>query len=431
MSRLPFELFLALRYLRPKRTFVSVITVISVIGVMLGVAVLIIVISVMSGFDKETRERLLGFNAHMRVVLAGLRPLGDYTDVMRVINSNANVRGAAPYVLGQVMVETQPEFGSQLVAAPYIRGVDLRFETNVSNLSTNIVLGALDVEGSSLLVGEVLARDLRLEIGDRVAIYSPSFLKEIRRRLEERKEDPKKEIDELPLPDDYTVRGIFNVGYNEYNANVLVTSLENAQQLYQLQNAVHGIFVMLHDPMQVHAVAKQLHAALGDEFAFVLWPEEHASLLDAILVEKNVMFYLLFFIMIVAAFGIMNSLITFVVQKTREIGMLKALGATRSQILWLFLSQSLIVGVVGVICGFALGMLAIHYRNGFLELMRKFTGFELFPAQIYNFTQLPALVDPGDIAQICGGAILICLLAGLAPALIAGRLQPVDALRHE
>lgn len=431
MSRLPFELFLALRYLRPKRTFVSVITVISVIGVTLGVAVLIIVISVMSGFDKETRDRLLGFNAHMRVVLAGLRPLGDYTEVMKLIAANPNVRGAAPYVLGQVMVETQPEFGNQLVAAPWVRGVDMQFETNVSNLSTNIVLGAPDLEGSSLLVGEVLARELRLNIGDRVAIYSPSFLKEIRRRLEERREDPKKEIDELPLPDDYTVRGIFNVGYNEYNANVIVTSLESAQQLYQLGNAVHGILVMLRDPMQVHEVAGQLSAALGDEFGFVLWPEEHASLLDAILVEKNVMFYLLFFIMIVAAFGIMNSLITFVVQKTREIGMLKALGATRAQILWLFLSQSLIVGVVGVICGFALGMLAVHYRNEFLELMRRFTGFELFPAQIYNFTQLPALIDPGDIAMICGSAILICLLAGLAPAWTAGRLQPVDALRHE
>src|SRR5688500_14029728 len=431
MSRLPFELFLALRYLRPKRTFVSVITVISVIGVMLGVAVLIIVISVMSGFDKETRDRLLGFNAHMRVVLAGLRPMGDYTDVMRVITSNSNVRGAAPYVLGQVMVETQPEFGSQLVAAPWIRGVDMRFETNVSNLSTNIVLGTLDVEGSSLLVGEVLARDLRMNIGDRLAIYSPSFLKEIRRRLEERKGDPKKEIDELPLPDDYTVRGIFNVGYNEYNANVIVTSLENAQQRYQLQNAVHGILVMLHDPMQVHAVAKQLYAVLGDEFAFVLWPEEHSSLLDAILVEKNVMFYLLFFIMIVAAFGIMNSLITFVVQKTREIGMLKALGATRAQILWLFLSQSLIVGVVGVITGFGLGMLAVHYRNEFLMWLRKTTKFELFPADIYQFTELPAVIDPSDITLICGSAVVICVLAGLAPAWTAGRLQPVEALRHE
>lgn len=431
MSRLPFELFLALRYLRPKRTFVSIITLISVIGVMLGVAVLIIVISVMSGFDQETRNRLLGFNAHMRVVLGGMRPLPNHAQAMRVIASNAQVRGVAPYVLGQVMIETQPEFGNPTVAAPWVRGIDPRYETNVSNLSTNIVLGTHDLAGSSLLVGSGLAREMRLNIGDRLAMYSPSFLKEIRRRLDERKQDPKKEIDELPLPDDYTVTGIFDVGYNEYNVNVIVTSLENAQELYQLGNSVHGLLVMLHDPFQVHEVARQLSAALGDEFAFLLWPEEHASLLNAILVEKNVMFYLLFFIMIVAAFGIMNSLITFVVQKTREIGMLKALGATRAQILWLFLSQSLIVGVVGVICGFALGMLAVYYRNEFLEFLRKTTRFELFPADIYNFTQLPALIDPMDIAVICGSAILICLLAGLAPAWTAGRLQPVDALRHE
>lgn len=431
MSRLPFELFLALRYLRPKRTFVSVITVISVIGVTLGVAVLIIVISVMSGFDKETRDRLLGFNAHMRVVLAGLRPISNYPEVMRVISSNANVRGAAPYVLGQVMVETQPEFGSQLVAAPWVRGVDLRYETNVSNLGTNIVLGTGDLEGSSVLVGTTLARELRLNIDDRIAVYAPSYLKEIRDLLEQHKKDPKKELEELPLVPDYRVTGIFDVGYNEYNANVIVTSLQSAQDLYRLGNSVHGVLVMLHDPFKVHEVARQLSAALGEDFGFVLWPDEHASLLNAILVEKNVMFYLLFFIMIVAAFGIMNSLITFVVQKTREIGMLKALGATRAQILWLFLSQSLIVGVVGVALGFALGMLAVHYRNGFLEVMRRLTGFELFPAQIYNFTKLPALIDPGDIAIICGSALLICLLAGLAPAWTAGRLQPVDALRHE
>ena len=431
MSRLPFELFLALRYLRPKRTFVSVITLISVIGVTLGVAVLIIVISVMSGFDKETRDRLLGFNAHMRVVLRGMRPMPNYAAVMRTISSNQNVRGAAPYVLGQVMIETQPGSGNPMVAAPWVRGIDPRYETNVSNLSTNVIDGSADLEGTTLLVGSALAREMAVKVGDRIAIYSPSFLKEIRRRLDERKRDPNKEIDELPLPDDYAVTGIFDVGYNEYNVNVIVTSLENAQQLYQLQNTVHGILVMLHDPFQVHEVERQLRAALGDEYGFSLWPDEHASLLNAILVEKNVMFYLLFFIMIVAAFGIMNSLITFVVQKTREIGMLKALGATRSQILWLFLSQSLIVGTIGVLCGFSLGMLAVRYRNEFLNFLRRTTKFELFPVDIYNFAQLPAVIDPMDIAVICGSALLICLLAGLAPAWTAGRLQPVDALRHE
>jgi len=430
MSRLPFELFLALRYLRPKRTFVSVITLISVLGVMLGVAVLIIVISVMSGFDKETRDRLLGFNAHLRVTGPGGR-ISNYPEVMRILSSNANVKATAPYVLGQVMMETQPAFDSQMVAAPMVRGMDPRYETNVSNLSTNIVLGSLDVEGSGLLVGSVLARELHLTVGDRVAIYSPNFLKEIRRRLEERKKNPRKEIDELPLPDDYTVRGIFDVGYSQYNQNVIVTSLENAQMLYLLNNSVHGIYVMLHDELKAHEVARQLRAVLGPDYEFSSWTEENSVLLNAILVEKNVMFYLLFFITIVAAFGIMNSLITFVVQKTREIGVLKALGATRPQILWLFLSQGLIVGIIGVLSGFGLGMLAVHYRNEFLEFLRKTLHFELFPAQIYNFTQLPALIDPGDITIICGSALLICLLAGLAPAWTAGRLQPVEALRHE
>ncbi|HMJ66267.1 MAG TPA: FtsX-like permease family protein [Candidatus Binatia bacterium] len=427
MSRLPFELFLALRYLRPKRTFVSIITLISVIGVMLGVAVLIIVISVMSGFDKETRDRLLGFTAHMRVTRGGR--ISNYEEVMRIVGSNVNVKGVAPYVFGQVLMETQPAFGNQLVAAPMVRGIEPQYETRVSNLSTNIVGGSMDLEGSGLLVGSGLAHDLNLEIGDRVAVYSPSYLNEIRRRLEERKKN--RDIDELPLPDDYAVRGIFDVGYNEYNANVIVTSLENAQVLYGLGSSVHGVFILLHDPFKVEEVARQLRASLGQGYEFKLWTDEHSVLLNAILVEKNVMFYLLFFITIVAAFGIMNSLITFVVQKTREIGLLKALGATRVQILSLFLGEGFIVGIIGVLSGFGLGMLGVHYRNEFLDFLRRTTKFELFPAQIYNFTQLPALIDLSDITIICGSALLICLIAGLVPAWTASRLQPVEALRHE
>jgi lipoprotein-releasing system permease protein len=143
------------------------------------------------------------------------------------------------------------------------------------------------------------------------------------------------------------------------------------------------------------------------------------------------MFYILFFIMIVAAFGITSALITFVVQKTREIGMLKALGATSRQVMWLFLGQSLFVGVLGVVLGFGLGMLALSYRNEFLVFMNRMTGFELFPRSLYNFDQLPAIIVPHDIIVICGGSLVICLLAGLLPALNAGRLKPVEALRHE
>jgi len=233
------------------------------------------------------------------------------------------------------------------------------------------------------------------------------------------------------LATDYEVRGIFDVGYFEYNMSFVITSLEDAQEMYLLKDSVHGLMVMLRDPYQANLVAKQLSRGLGPDFRITTWTEENAAILGALIVEKNVMFYLLFFIMIVAALCILSALITFVVQKTREIGMLKALGATDIQVSGLFLSQSGFVGTVGVLAGFGLGMLAISYRNEFLHFMNRATGFELFPASIYGFGELPALIIPRDIVLICGSALLICLLGGVIPAWRAGRLKPVEALRYE
>ena len=423
MSRLPFELFLALRYLRPKRTFVSVITLISVIGVTLGVAVLIIVISVMSGFDKQLRDKILGFNAHLKIFKSD-STIADYPTLIRLVSSNRNVTGVAPVVLGQVLVKTEPQDGNPLRAAPWVRGIEPRYETNISMIHTSIVAGSFDLDGNSVLVGNELARGLRLHVGDRLAVYSQT-------NLEKMEKTRGKASEQVLVPEEYTVRGIFDVGFYEYNANFILTSLENAQDLYNLNNTVHFLMVMLDDPFKANKVRVQLQQTLGPGYDITLWTGENSGILNALVVEKSVMFYLLFFIMIVAAFGIMNSLITFVVQKTREVGMLKALGGTRGQVLWLFLSQSLVVGIAGVLIGFALGMLAVHYRNEFLQVMNKLTGFELFPASIYYFTELPALIIPQDIVLICGSALVICVLAGLVPAWIAGRLEPVEALRHE
>ncbi|MCS7337344.1 MAG: ABC transporter permease [Verrucomicrobiae bacterium] len=427
MSRLPIELVLALRYLRPKRTFVSVITLISVLGVTLGVAVLIIVLSVMTGFGQQLREKILGFNAHLKV-LAANGPLADYAYVMNVVLSNQHVRGVAPFVLGQVLVETQPdpaEPGAQaLAAAPWVRGVDPVAETNVSVLPSSVVEGRFDLTGRSVLVGTEFARMLGVRIGDRLAVYSPRELAKMRKTRGT-------EAEEAVLPDDYEVRGIFDVGFFEYNASVIVTSLENAQEMYQLDDQVHGLFVMLKDPYMAERARIELEAVLGREYKITTWAEENATILNAVAVEKSVMFYLLFFIMIVAALCIMSALITFVVQKTREIGMLKAVGATNAQVAVVFLGQSAIVGVTGVIAGLGLGMLALAYRNEFLRFMNKLTGFELFPASIYGFVELPALVVTRDIVLICVSALVLCLLAGVLPAWNATRLQPVDALRHE
>ena len=423
MSRLPFELFLALRYLRPKRTFVSVITLISVTGVMIGVAVLIIVISVMTGFSQELREKILGFSAHLKVMKYDDAMAG-YPDLMREISSNQNVTAVAPFILGQVMIKTQPAVGKSRVAAPYVRGVDPRLESRISALPTNIVSGEFDLEGDGVLLGSELAANLHVNVGDRIAIYSP-------RNLEEMDKHRGKEDEVIIPPDEFTVRGIFDLGYYEYDANVIITSLRSAQSLYELRGKAHGLFVMLRDPYRAMPVSAQLRATLGPDYGITTWMNDNSKLLTALVVEKKVMFILLIVIMIVAAFCIMNSQITFVVQKTREIGILKALGASRSQIMSLFFGQSCIIAIVGVAWGLGTGMLALKFRNEFLDFMNRRTGIELFPREIYSFSRLPAVIDTGDITVICGTAFVICVLAGLLPAWFAGRLRPVEALRHE
>jgi lipoprotein-releasing system permease protein len=431
MSKLPFELLLALRYLRPKRTFVSIITLISVLGVALGVAVLIIVISVMSGFDHDLREKILGFNSHLKIYARDKNGRSDvmqnYADVVRLVSSNKNVRGVAPFVLGQVLVETEPQntnLQESLTAAPYLRGMDVNAENSVSILPKNIIAGSLDLSGHNVVIGGNFGINMNLSVGDRISISSPNDLKKMH-------ENYGKSNAEIIPPMDYTVAGIFEVGYYEFDANFIVTSLENAQDLYNLDDGVHGLLVTLNNPYQANEVQRQLLQRLGPNFYSTTWMDENSAILGALLVEKNVMFYLLFFIVLVAALCILSAQITFVVQKTREIGMLKALGATRLQISGIFLFQSAIIGVIGVASGFGLGMLAVTYRNEFLHFMRRATGWELFPASIYGFGELPAVITPRDIAVICGCSFVICIFGGVLPAIRAGNLKPVEALRYE
>lgn len=420
MSSLPFELMLALRYLRPKRTFVSIITLICVIGVSLGVAVLIIVLSVMSGFDHDLREKIFGFKSHLTVSSTSNR-LRDWEQTAKIVRENPEVIGVAPYVMTPALVENQSSFGASQIAPQVIRGIDPKFESQVSNIPTSVTNGSFDLRGNRVLLGTVFAREMGLLPGDHISLFSQRDFKNAR----------KKGRDEMPVAGDYQVAGIFDVGYYDFNAGFIITSLATAQDLVDFDEDVNGLKVMLRDPMKAVEVRTQLGLKLGPGAYITTWLEESSAFLDALVVEKNMMFYLLFFIMIVAAFGITSALITFVVQKTREIGMLKALGATSAQIMTIFLLQSLIVGIFGVILGYGLGITGVAYRNEFLEFMRQALHMEIFPASIYAFSKLPAVVSPGDVAVICGGSLVICLLAGLLPAWNAGRLKPVEALRHE
>lgn len=428
MTRLPFELLLALRYLRPKRTFVSTITLISIVGVMLGVAVLIVVISVMSGFDQQLRDKLLGFNAHMRIYSD--RAIYDYEQIIKTVSADPHVKGVTPYVMGQILVRTQPEAGNPRIFFPVVRGIDPELEKKAQLITPDMIVeGEFDVSGGGLLVGRDFAMQMDVHVGDRLGIYSIEVLQRMDEAFRKAREE-NRDITEGYLPTEFEIKGIFDAGYYEFNNMFVICSLADAQDLFGLGNQVQGLMVTLYDPDQSAKVRAELGPLLSSRFSIAIWQEE-TPILDALVVEKNVMFYLLFFIMIVAAFGITSALITFVVQKTREIGILKAVGASRWQIMVIFLSQSLTVGLFGVAFGLGLGIVAVHYRNEFLFAMRRFTGMELFPARVYNFSELPALIDPKDIVLICGGSLIICLLAGLFPAWNAGRLKPVEALRHE
>ena len=429
--KLPFSLFLALRYLKPKRTFLSIITLISVIGVMLGVTVLILVISVMTGFDRELRQKVIDFDAHILVTSEDV--FRDWRALKTKIEKIPGVVATAPYVQGPVIVEFQSRR-----LAPLIRGVDPEQEDKVIPLRKFIKYGKLDLEGDSAVLGIELARKLGANVGDTVTIYSPGNLGQVLdsiKKLENAKgEEEKKAIDELRdviLPKELTVTGIFETGHYLHDSEFLLVPVYVGQELYGLGDALHGITVKTDNPYGAERVKQQIQQLLEPPEYAQTWMDMNRQYFEAVRLERTVMFFLLFFIVIVAAFGIMSTLITVTVQKRQEIGIVKALGANIPQIIWVFLGQGTIVGFFGTVTGLGLGMTLIRYRNEFSHWLASTLHIEIFPREVYQFSSIPAEVIPHDVAIICISAFLICSFAALIPAYFAARLDPVEALRYE
>ncbi len=429
--KLPFSLFLALRYLKPKRTFLSIITLISILGVTLGVTVLILVIAVMTGFDRELRQKVMDFDAHILVTTEDV--LLDWRAVREKIDRLPHVVATAPYVQGPVIVEFQNRR-----LAPMIRGVDPAQEEKVTPLRKFITQGKLDLDGESAVLGVDLARKLGITVGDKLTVYSPGNLGQILdgiKKLENAQGGEEKkaiaQLREVILPKELTVTGIFETGHYLHDSEFLIVPIFIGQELYGLGDAMHGITVKTDDPYNAELVKESMGAFLEPPQFAQTWIDMNKQFFEAIRLERNVMFFLLFFIVIVAAFGIMSTLITVTVQKRREIGIVKALGANLSQIIWIFLGQGTIVGLFGTCTGLALGMTLIRYRNNVAHWLASTLHIEIFPREVYQFSAIPAQIVPQDMWIICISAFLICSLAALIPAYFAARLDPVKALRYE
>ena len=412
----PLEAFVALRYLRPKRNFVSVITVLSVLGVTLAVMVLIVVLSVMAGFETQLRDKIIGFNAP--VVVSGGSLLPDYRELQAKLAKEPGVTGTSAYLIGPVFTR----FAGR-VYAPVIKGIDPDDEEKVLPLKQYLRAGQFELRGDSVLVGSEWAHRNQAWVGDKILFYGPRQLKSL-----EAARDPRQAI---TLPSELTIQGVFETGRFEYDLDYMLVSLETAQYLYGAGDAVQGVALGMRDPMRADALKQRLNKELPFPLHAQTWMDLNSSLFGAIAMERTVMAFILFFILLVAAFGLCSTLITVTVQKAREIGVLKALGATDRQIQGIFVGHGLVVGVIGSVTGVALAALVLHYRNPFRDFLNHRLGLNVFPPDIYNFSAIPAEVSLVQVGAIAGAALVVCMAAAWLPARAAARLDPVEALRYE
>lgn len=406
---LPFTLFLALRYMRSKRAFVSATTIISIIGIVLGVAILLIVRSVMNGFDDMWREKILSFNAHITISNPSL--ISDPDSLIADVRKIPGVKGAAPFVQGLVFLQRDNR-----VYTPVLRGIDPRYERDVSEVEHYMKAGKFSVGDGEMLVGSDLARQMFAHIDDKILVYSPQrFTKP----------------DEVYLPEELTVSGIFDLGMWDFDIGYVLTSIEKARSLFQIEDGVQGIQVMTDDPMKVEVVAERLREKLPGALHITTWKEQNRTLFAQLEVENNLMLLLLAFILVVACFAIASTLITLTFRKTREIGLLKAVGVSSPQVLLVFVWQGLISGVIGCLAGLALGRLVLHYRNEILHGLRTALNFDILPKELYHLAELPSTTTWDDVILISTIAIVMSSVAALIPAGRAASIDPVKALRYE
>jgi len=411
-----YELLVGLRYTRAKRRnhFISFISLTSMAGIALGVAALIVVLSVMNGFQTELRARILGVASHVQITGANSR-LNDWKAVADIAKQHPRVRASAPFVNGQGMLSA-----GQAVRGTIVRGVLPAQEDSVADIGKHMRAGRLDALKAGefgMVLGTDLARSIGALPGDKVTLIAP--------------QGQVTPAGLMPRLKQFTVVGLFEIGMFEYDSGLVLIHLEDAQVLYQMDAAVSGLRLKLDDLFAARTVVRELLTTLGNDYYASDWTRSHANFFRAVEIEKRVMFIILTLIVAVAAFNIVSTLVMLVTDKQADIAILRTLGASPRSVMQIFVVQGALIGVIGTLTGVVGGVILAFNVATVVPWLEKFLGFKFLSKDVYYISELPSEVQVGDVTTIGLMSLVIAFLATIYPSWRAARVNPAEALRYE
>jgi len=414
-----YEWFIGLRYLKAKRkqTFISIITIISVVGVAVGVMTLIVVLAVMSGFEKTIKEKILGTKAHLVVLKARQQGMDHYQEVLNEVEQVRGVVSATPFIYGEGMLSSESN-----VQGVILNGIHPDRVGKVTELARNMKAGLLqDLKGEAdspgIILGVELAKNLGVSLNDAIQVISPL--------------GTLTPMGMMPKMKRFRVVGIFHSGLYEFDIKFAYISIESAQKFFNMNSRVTGIDIKTNNIYRVKEIGKEIRQKLGFPFWTQDWMDMNRNLFSALKLEKIAMFILLVLIVLVAAFNIISTLIMVVMEKNKDIAILKSMGASSVGILKIFFIEGGVIGVVGTALGTILGLSMAFNLDKIVSFLENLFGFKILSPDVYYIEKFPSQVNPMDVGLIIITAILISLLATLYPSWRASKLDPAEALRYE